>query len=301
MTDALSRVAWESRGSGPPLVFLHGYGAHRVHWAPWLPDLSGRHRCILVDLPGFGQAPAPADGDYSPRGLAEAVVALIRHLDLRGATLVGHSLGGGVALLVALDLLDRAAAGDPDRLVGLVSVAGAAYPQREPPFVSLSRNPALAGLGFALIPKRWLVRTAMRAIVVQKQAVTDERVEAYAEPMRHAARRRAFLRCARALVPDDLDEIVTRIPQISIPTLCLWGRQDPVVPLSVGRRLAAELPEGRIEILEECGHQVVEEKPRASLERLTAFLDEVTAQEPRASSISDAGSNPSQRTTGSDG
>lgn len=265
-------LAWRRIGSGPPIVFLHGYGGHSSYWAPWLPALAADHECFTIDLPGFGEAPAPVDGDYSPDGMADAVVAWIEDLDLTDCTIVGHSMGGGIALLVALRLLGRLGAADRPRLRALVSIAGAAYPQREPPFVHLARRGWVASLGFALLPKRWLVRVAMRQIVVQKQAVTPERVEAYAGPMRSAARRRAFLECARQIVPPNLDAVTQKIPDIEVPALCLWGRQDPVVPLSIGRRLARDLPHGRLEVLDACGHQVVEERPEESLAVMRRFL-----------------------------
>ncbi|NNK64637.1 MAG: alpha/beta fold hydrolase, partial [Gemmatimonadetes bacterium] len=174
-------AAWSDEGSGPPLVLLHGYGGHRGFWEPWLPHLRDHYRCVRIDLPGFGSAPAPRDGDYSPRGLSRAVLGAIDALDLRDATLIGHSLGGAVALLTALVLIDRARDGDPSRLGGLVSVAGAAYAQRSPPFVHLAYAP-LASLGFALLPKRWLIRTAMRAVVASDDVVTEQRVAGYARP-----------------------------------------------------------------------------------------------------------------------
>ncbi len=267
------RLAWSRTGAGPALVFLHGYGAHRGHWDPWLPVLSSSYDCVTVDLPGFGSAPAPRGGDFSIRGMATAVADLVEALDLRGCTLIGHSLGGGVALIAALDLLDRAHEEGVARLGRLVSVAGAAYPQREPPFVHLARRGRLAELGFAMLPKRWLVRKAMEAIVEQRDAVTPARVESYAAPMRSADRRRAFLECARHIVPPDVDRITARIPDIDVPALCLWGRQDRVVPLSIGQRLASELPRGRLATLENCGHQVVEEKPSESLALLLGFLE----------------------------
>jgi pimeloyl-ACP methyl ester carboxylesterase len=265
-------LAWSRTGTGAPIVFLHGYGARRSHWSPWLPGLATDHECLTVDLPGFGEAPAPSDGDYSPGGMALAVIDWIEQLDLEDCTIIGHSMGGGIALLVALGLLDRAAAGGRTRLAALVSVAGAAYPQREPPFVHLARLKWVAGLGFALLPKSWLVRMAMRQIVVQPDAVTPERVEAYAQPMRTAARRRAFLDCARRIVPPDVEAVTARIPEIDVPALCLWGRQDPVIPLAIGQRLAHDLPQGRLEILDHCGHQVVEERPEASLAIVREFL-----------------------------
>lgn len=279
MISSSSSLAWSREGAGPPLVFLHGYAANRHHWNPWLPSLRSDYECFTLDLPGFGEAPAPIDGDYSPAGMATAVTDWIEGLDLTGCTLVGHSMGGGIALLCAMQLLDRAAAGGRSRLGALVSVAGAAYAQSVPPFVKFARRGRVAGLGFALLPKRWLVRTAMRQIVVQTSAITPERIENYARPMRAAARRRAFLDCARRIVPADLDDVTARIPELDVPALCLWGRQDPVIPLSIGRRLAHDLPQGRLEVLESCGHQVVEERPDASLAVLRGFLAGAVGQE----------------------
>lgn len=290
-------TAWWVDGRGPLLVFLHGYGSHSGFWDPWLPLLTPRYRCLRIDLPGFGHAPAPPDADYSPRGLAEAVVDTLVHLDEGPATLVGHSLGGGVALLAAMTLLDR---GEGRRLARLVSVAGAAYPQHDPPFVRFAERPALFRAGFAVAPKRWLVRTAMHAIVADPASVTEERVERYAAPMREAARRHAFLECARQIVPPDLDRITARIPEIAVPALCLWGDRDPVVPLSVGRRLARDLPGGRLAVVEGCGHQVVEERPEASSRLLIRFLQDSEGASADGSGGAD-GSKPTQRTTGSGG
>lgn len=279
-------TAWWVDGRGPLLVFLHGYGAHSGFWDPWLPLLTPHYRCLRIDLPGFGEAPAPAEADYSPRGLALAVVDTLRHLDEESATLVGHSLGGGVALLAAMALIDG---GEERRLARLVSVAGAAYPQQDPPFVRFAERPALFRAGFAVAPKRWLVRAAMRAIVADPETVTEERVERYAAPMRDAARRHAFLECARQIVPPDLDRINARIPELTLPSLCLWGDRDPVVPLSVGRRLARDLPGGRLAIVERCGHQVVEEQPESSARLLRQFLQDTesgASSEPADSSTS---------------
>lgn len=262
---------WWSTGEGPLLVFLHGYGGHSAFWDPWLPTLAERYTCLRIDLPGFGAAPAPRGGDYSPRGLARAVVETLDHLGVHAPTLVGHSLGGGVALLATLMLMDRGGALQVDRLV---SVAGAAYPQRPPPFVRMAARPALFQVGLALAPKRWLVRAVMRAMVVNTGILTAARVEAYAAPIRDSARRRAFAACARQIVPRDIDQINARIPEIGAPTLCLWGDRDPVVPLGIGQRLARELPSARLAVVEACGHQVVEERPEQSLRLLLDFLDD---------------------------
>ena len=82
-----------------------------------------------------------------------------------------------------------------------------------------------------------------------------------------------MLATGRQLVPDDLDGIVSRYPAISIPTLLLWGRADRVVPLRVGQRLARELSDARLVILEDCGHLPPEERPEDSLGAVRGFIE----------------------------
>jgi pimeloyl-ACP methyl ester carboxylesterase len=251
-------------------VLVHGYGAHGACWEPWLSELEARHRVLNVDLGGFGRAAATPGAAYGPMHQAEALLVWMRELDLRDVTLVGHSLGGGIALMLALRLLDE----HEDRLVGLVSVAGAAYHVRpEPPFVRMARYPRLSRLALELVPPRWLVRTVMRSIVVQRDAVTEARVACYAAPLRAAGTRRALVSCARDILPAELDRLTARYRELRVPALCLWGRQDPVIPLRWGERLARDLPDATLTVVEACGHLPVEERPEASLAHLLAFLD----------------------------
>lgn len=254
-------------GAGRPLVFLHGFGANLYTWHAWAPMLAAYDR-YLVDLKGHGRAPAPDDGRYAPADQAALVHEMILRLDLRDVTLVGHSMGGGIALLTALRLLD----GGAPHLRGLVLVASAAYPQRLPPFISIARRGVLARAGFALLPKRLLMRAVLRAIVHDPASVKDEQVEAYAAPYRDAAHRRALLATARQLIPDDLGAWTARFPEIDVPSLLLWGREDRVVPLSVGEALARALPHARLEVLDACGHMPPEEMPEASLAPVLRFL-----------------------------
>lgn len=270
--SVLPAPAWTDRGEGRPLVLVHGFGAHGLCWEPWLPTLEARYRVLNVDLGGFGHAPATPGASYDPVSHARALHRWANDLDLRDMVLVGHSLGGGIALLLALALQDE----QPDRLRALVSVAGAAYHvEPEPPFVRMARRPALSRLALGLTPKRWLIRTVMSSIVVQRQAVTDERVRSYAAPFADPARRRAMVACARDIVPPEIDRLTGRFRDLDVPALCLWGRQDPVIPMAYGERLARDLPRAELVLLDQCGHLPVEEHPDASLAALLGFLERV--------------------------
>ena len=257
-------------GSGEPLVLLHGFGASRFTWRYWVEELSRRHTLYLVDLRGFGEATPKRLQECGPLDLASDVHRLVLALDLQRLTLVGHSLGGGVALLTALSLLE---AGEGARLSRLVCVSGVAYAQGLPPFVDRLTRPHWAVL-LGLVPAAWLIRHVLRSIVYDPSRVAAEQVEGYARPLRTWQARRALAVCARQLVPPDRDGLVARYPQVEAPTLLLWGRQDPVVPLSVGERLARELPRARLVVLERCGHLPAEEHPGDSLRVMRTFLEE---------------------------
>lgn len=254
-------------GSGPPLIFLHGFAAGSYSWRHWTPLLESREY-YLVDLLGHGHAPAPERGDYTPEAQAALVVRFIRERGLRGVCLVGHSMGGGIALLAALTLLESA----PGSLGRLVLIAGAALRQTLPPFIRLARGGWLARAAMSVIPKRALIRTVLRSVVHDPRTVTDAQVESYAAPFFSAAHRRAFIETALNLVPDAIDEYTARYPEIDLPTLLLWGEHDHVVPVSVGRKLLDVLPNAQLELIPECGHLPPEELPEASMAVLQSFL-----------------------------
>jgi pimeloyl-ACP methyl ester carboxylesterase len=262
----------ERRGQGPPLVLLHGFGASRFTYRLWADDLARTHTVHLLDLFGFGAAPPPEDGCYGPVEQAEAVIQWLREQDVRGAVVIGHSLGGGVALLIALRLAEL---GESDRVKALVSVAGPAYPQAIPRYIGLARVPLLGRLLFRVAGVDAIVRRVLAYIVFDPTSVTAEQIEGYAAPLRKRHTRRALIATAKQIVPKGLDRMVERFPQIALPVLLLWGRHDHVIPLWVGERLKRDLPNSRLVVLERCGHVPPEELPAESLACLRAFLSDV--------------------------
>jgi pimeloyl-ACP methyl ester carboxylesterase len=252
-------------------VLLHGFGASSFSWRHWTPELARRGHVVLVDLKGFGTAPHPPDDRYGPQDQAELVHRLLEELDTGPVTLVGHSLGGGIALLTALRLLDDPAG--TGRLGRLALVAAAAYRQRMPPFVTLGRWPRTSRLLLQAVGTSNVVRWTLRSIVHDPDRITAGQVAGYAGPLEGAEAQRSLLRAAAQVVPPGLEAITPRYREIRVPTLLLWGREDPVVPLWVGRRLERALPRARLEILEGCGHAPMEEHPAASLGRVLGFVE----------------------------
>ena len=257
----------EEYGEGPrQIMLLHGFGANSYTWRGWIGALAKNHRVWSVELKGHGSAPAPPDDLYSLYDHADLVHRLVLQKDLRQLTLFGHSMGGGIALLVALRLLDEG------HLERLVLVSSAAYPQRLPPFIALAARGRLSEWGLRFFPKRVLIRRVLRSIVFDPEGVTDAQVKAYAEPLFSAAHRTALIKTAGGIIPPDLAEVASRIREIELPTLLLWGRHDQVIPLDVAERLLAALPRAQLEVMEDCGHIPSEEWPKESLEIVLKFL-----------------------------
>ena len=269
--DARLHVARSGLPAGPDtetFVLLHGFGASSFTWRYWLGALERRGHVVMVDLLGFGASPKPSTGPYDPVGQAGLVTEIVRALGDVPVTLVGHSFGGGVAILTALALQDLRR---PARR--LVIVSGAAYRQRLPPFVHCARYPRTMDMAFRAIGARLIVRQVFRSVVFDSSTVTDDLVEGYAAPLEHPDALEAILACAAQIEPDNLDEITSRYPSLDVPTLLLWGRHDRVVPPSIGVKLERALPEARLHLFDRCGHVPQEELPEESLSLLKAFLE----------------------------
>lgn len=274
--DALhiERSGLDPRSGSDVFVLIHGYGASTFSWRAWAPALERRGHVVAIDLLGCGQSAMPSDGPYGPVGQADLVLELLERLGAEEGiepgrvTLVGHSLGGGIALLVAL-ALQRAGT----QAARLVIVSGAAYPQRMPPFVKIAGSPRLARFLLAAVPPRPLTRQVLRSIVFDSSVVTDELVAGYACPLTRKGAAGALIATARRIQPPDFAAITEQYRALAVPTLLLWGRHDRVVPAWVGERLAHALPHARLHVLERCGHLPQDERPGASLGALESFLD----------------------------
>ena len=221
-------------------------------------------------MKGFGGAPKPRDGRYSPLDQAALLHRWILQKDLRDLTVVGHSLGGGVALLTVLGLQSE----ERSRIRRLVLIAGIAYPQPLSPYLRLLGNSALGPLLLRLLPLRRVFRIGLRRAYHPSHPVSESTVEAYVQPLRTAAGRYALSRSAAQLLTPESVSLATRYREVDLPTLLLWGRDDPVVPLRVGERLLVDLPNARLEVLDACGHMPQEEAAEESLHHLRRFLGE---------------------------
>jgi pyruvate dehydrogenase E2 component (dihydrolipoamide acetyltransferase) len=228
-------------GAVPPLVFLHGLGGSGSTWQTVLADLAARHRVCALDLPGHGASdkPAPATADYSVAGLARAVAQALDLLGLGQAVLVGHSLGGAVAMQVALD---RPAA--VSRLV-LVDSAG----------LGDEINPALLDRVEAA-PSRAEARRLLELFFYDDRHVLESAIEEmyqqFCSPGAHdAIRAAAAASFTRARQQTDLPG---RMRELQQPVLLLWGAEDRVISARHARAAAQAIDGAQVEVWENVGH-----------------------------------------------
>jgi pimeloyl-ACP methyl ester carboxylesterase len=256
--------------SGTPLVMIHGFGQHSYTWRHLAPPLARDRQVVLLDLKGFGHSAKPLDDRYSLNDQARLVMEVLEYLDLPSVILVGNSYGGGVALLVSLQLLARHAID----LRGLILIDSIAYEQDYPFFIDLLRIPVVSGLITSLATPEFQVKHVLRRAYHDDAKITEDQIAAYAEQIRTPDGRHALVETARQIAPPDLERITQRYGEIAVPTLILWGEEDRIVPIEVAHRLHRALPDAELVSLPRVGHLPHEEQPRRTLEHIQRFLQQ---------------------------
>lgn len=260
-------LSFEIHGTGNPILFLHGLGASIYSWR-YLVPLAEQHQLIFIDLKGFGASPKPLDKPYSAQDQADLIHEFIVRHDLRNLVVVGHSFGGGVALLTALKLSGERS----DRLSGLVLIDSAGYKQHLPGYINVLRTPILGPLLLDLLSSERQARSILRLAYYDRSKITREQVAAYAAPIDSPGGRHALVQTANQIIPPNIEEITSHYKNISVPTLILWGRQDRIVPLKIAQQLDVAITNSRLVILESCGHIPQEEKPTETIGIIAGFL-----------------------------
>ncbi len=262
------KINYYEAGQGPPVILLHGFGASAYSWRHLIPALAGEHRVFTLDLKGFGLSDKPADGKYALTDQADLVAAFIRARDLRDLALIGNSMGGGIAVITYLKLEDT----DPGRIRRLVLIDSAGYPQKLPWFIAMARVPGLNTIATRLLSPRFATALVLRRCYYDKEKITEEQIDTYAYFGSLPGAAPAVIQTAKQILPPNIDELTARYKIISVPVLLIWGEDDRVVPLDVGRSFKRDLPNSELIILPRCGHIPQEEEPGETNRLVTSFL-----------------------------
>jgi pimeloyl-ACP methyl ester carboxylesterase len=264
-------LCYRTGGEGPALLLVHGIAGRAENWDPILPALARTHTVIAPDLPGHGISGKPP-GDYSIGALASAMRDLLVYLGHEHATVIGHSLGGGVAMQYAYMFPERC-----ERLV-LISSGGLG------PDVSLIlRAAALPGADLFLSVTAGAagkvggpVGKALGAVGLRPNADVAEVARGFAS-LADAETRMAFLSTLRSVIGTNgqrVDASNRLYLAAEMPTLIVWGENDPIIPASHGERAHEAMPGSRLLVLPGAGHMPHFDDPMGVSGALLEFIEE---------------------------
>jgi len=267
------QVAYRMEGTGETILLIHGMAGSSSTWRDVMPALAERHQVLAPDLVGHGRSAKPA-GDYSLGAFASGLRDLLDVLDVDVATVVGQSLGGGVAMQFAYQYPERCS-----RLV-LVSSGGLG---REVSWLLRALSLPGAELVLPVVAPAFVTeRGNAISLWLRDHGVKGGRVaemwQAYAS-LSLSENRTAFLRTLRAVV-DPGGQAVAASDRLylteSMPTLVLWGDHDTIIPVEHAYTAQAALPGSRLEIFEGIGHFPQVEAPDRFVEALVDFIGSTT-------------------------
>jgi pimeloyl-ACP methyl ester carboxylesterase len=273
------RRAFRIAGSGPVILLIHGIGDNSTTWTTVQAKLAQRFTVIAVDLLGHGQSDKPR-ADYSIAAYANGMRDLLSVLDIERATVIGHSLGGGVAMQFTYQF--------PQLVERLVLVGAGGVTKDVNVALRLASLPmgseALALLRLPLVLPALQIFGRAAGLVLGSTAVGRDLPDVLRiladlpEPMASSA----FTRTLRAVV-DWRGQSVTMLDRCyltqSVPVQIVWGSEDVVVPVSHAQMAHAAMPGSRLEIFEHSGHFPFHDDPDRFVEVIERFIDTTEASE----------------------
>lgn len=251
-------------GAGQPILLVHGFLVSHIEFDDVIDPLAARFRVVAPDLPGFGDSekPSPTRYPYGIEAFSEALADIIAAMELGRVSILGHSMGGAVALTLA--------ASHPELVDRLVLVDALVYPFPLELRSRVSLVPVLGPFLFKQLYGRGTFRGYFREQVFSPGFdVPLDRVDRYYDRFNTPAARESAYAVLSAMT--DTRPVVARIPRVKAPTMVVWGRHDRLLPPVFGQRLAREVGGARLELLD-AGHAPNEERPEELVAIASEFL-----------------------------
>ncbi|MGV3487680.1 MAG: alpha/beta fold hydrolase [Tuberibacillus sp.] len=245
----------------PVIIMIHGYLSSCFSFRYLIPLLKDHYTIYTLDLPGFGRSEKSKTFIYSLNNYGKLIVAFMDALKLEKPVLIGHSMGGQIAL--------QAARIAPTKISKVVGLAAAGYMGRvKRPIVLASYLPFFHYILRFYFNKKDVIANFLE-VTYNKNIINEEMMEGYLTPLKEKAFYRSFVHFIRHREGDMPSELVHEIKQ---PVLLLWGREDQIVPVSIGERFKNDLPNARLKVYNETGHLLPEERPDEVAQDIERFI-----------------------------
>jgi len=257
----LMNVHFIEHGSGDKhILLLHGFRAHTYTWQSLIKPLNeaGYHVWAL-DLVGFGLSDKPNYVLYNQPFFVDQIKDFMEAHSIPSAHLIGNSMGGALALELALN--------KPESVDSITLINALGYSLNMPFYIYIFRNMDFIWGPF-LNPA--IIRECLKGVIFDQKCVTEEQVEAYCLPYRFPGGTESSLLTMRHFDAKKLNEMHLNFSKIKLPILILWGEADTLIPLSHYRHFLEDFPTANTRLIPECGHMPQEEKPQ---EVAAAFIN----------------------------
>jgi pimeloyl-ACP methyl ester carboxylesterase len=264
-------VGFQAAGSGPLLVLLHGITSTSEVWRTVLPRLAESYTVVAPDMLGHGRSAKPR-GDYSLGAHAAGVRDLLAVLGFERGTVVGHSLGGGIAMQFSYLF--------PEYVERMALISSGGLGKEVHPLLRAATMPGSEWV-LPLMAREWSVRAgdAVRSVAerlgLEAGPDLSEFARGYASLVEEGARE-AFLHTMRSVIGPD-GQRVSALDRLyladQIPTLIVWGSNDPVIPVAHGRRAHKIVAHSRYVEIKGAGHWPMLDAPDQIVRELSAFMD----------------------------
>lgn len=263
-------------GTGSPVVFIHGWPQTSFCWRKLFPILSPKYKCIALDLRGFGDSFKP-EGPFDKRTCADDVVGVMEALEIKQATIVGHDIGARVAIRLALD--------HPEKVERLAILSGRYPPLGDVRWTEPRQGQERWYFAFHQIPDlpEILISGNVRAYLehflrhwsYNRDLFTNAEIEEYVRAYRQDGAVKGSINHYRAAMNEDPLQWKRDVGRkIDIPTLVMWGENDPVSPIEYSDGYHRVFTRMKFSPVAQCGHFIHEEKPQETANEIDAFISQ---------------------------
>lgn len=256
----------EGNIKGPIIVLIHGNNSDLHDWKLWVERLKGKYRIIRFDQIGHGLTGESDDSLYGMKDFADSFEVFRNKLGIKDFTLIGHSMGGSVAIEYAFK--------HPQNLNGLVLVdatTGPPVPKEAKNLgFKIASTPVLRHILKQYSP-RFLVKKSLEQSVENDAIIKEEIVDRYWELLRFPGNRRAMV--SRFSVKAQ-DFTPSQIAQLQLPVLIIWGEKDQITPLSIGKWYKENIKQSQFIIYPDTGHLPMTEQADKSAKDIDEWLED---------------------------
>lgn len=247
--------------SAPTLVFIHGFLSSSFSFRKLLPLLHKEYNLLCFDLPGFGESEKSGDIHYSLHEYAVLTNTLLEEMSIEKAVLIGHSMGGQIALRTCIQ--------HPERIEKLILLCSSSYIKSSSAALRLCSYLPFFPYCLSISMSAINMQKNFEHLVYDETLLTKKVIDGYTTSFNEKG---FYLALCRLIREREEDLSTKTLNKINFPTLLIWGSDDRLVPLRVGERMKKDLPDADLLVFSHTGHLIPEERPEETTNAIRKFL-----------------------------